>query len=96
MKFPLARASDAEKEIAKADFAEIRYFVAPGGPWVATTPKTAGGFSAAAYYFAVNLHQRLQRPVGIIDSSVSGAVAQQFISPQAIERLRRIPAWPTH
>ena len=91
MKFPLARASDAQKEIAKADFAEVRYFVAPGGPWVAATPKTAGGFSAAAYYFAVNLHQRLQRPVGIIDSSVSGAVAQQFISPKAIKALEKDP-----
>jgi sialate O-acetylesterase len=92
MKFPLARAADAEKEIAKADFAEVRYFVAPSGPWVATTPKTAGGFSAAAYYFAVNLHQRLRRPVGIIDSSVSGAVAQQFISPQAIRALEKDPS----
>ncbi len=52
---------------------------------------TAGGFSAAAYYFAANLHQRLQRPVGIIDSSVNGAVAQRFISPQAIEVLEKDP-----
>ena len=96
MKFPLARASDAQEEIAKADFAKVRYFVAPGGPWVAATPKTVGGFSAAAYYFAVNLHLRLQRPVGIIDSSVNGAVAQRFISRQAIEASKRILRWPTH
>jgi sialate O-acetylesterase len=91
MKFPLARASDAQREIAKASFAEVRYFVTPSGPWVAATPKTAGDFSAVAYYFAVHLHQRLQRSVGIIDSSVSGAVAQQFISPQAIEALEKDP-----
>jgi sialate O-acetylesterase len=84
MKFPLSRATDAAGEIAQADFPEIRYFVAPSGPWVPVTPKTAGPFSAVAYFFAVDLHARLRRPVGIIDSSVNGAVGQQFISRQAL------------
>ena len=86
MKFPLSKATDAVAEIAKADFPEIRYFVAPSGPWVPVTPQTAGPLSAVAYFFAVDLHTRLRRPVGIIDSSVSGAVGQQFISRQALAR----------
>ncbi len=85
MKYPLAKAADGPATIAKTDIPEIRYFIAPRGPWVAATPKTAGTFSAAAYYFAVDLHDRLRRPVGIIDSSVSGACGQQFISPRALK-----------
>ena len=91
MRMPLDRTTDAKKEVAKANYPEIRYFFAPRGPWVAVTPKTAGNLSAAAYYFAVDLHTHLKRPVGIIDSSVNGAVAQQFISPQAIEAVKQDP-----
>lgn len=84
MKYPLAKATDGPEVIARTDIPEFRYFIAPRGPWVAATPKTAGTFSAAAYYFAVDLHEKLKRPVGIIDTAVSGACGQQFISPEAL------------
>jgi sialate O-acetylesterase len=86
MRFPLSRVVDAPHETAKANFPEIRFFAAPNGPWLAASPKTAGDFAAPAYYFALHLHQKLRRPFGIIDSSVNGAVAEQFISPQALEK----------
>jgi sialate O-acetylesterase len=36
-----------------------------------------------AYHFAVELHEHLKVPVGIIDNAVSGAVGQAFMSPEA-------------
>lgn len=86
MKFPLAMTTNAAAEIARADYPEVRFFVAPSGPWVSVTPRTAGPLSAVAYFFAADLHARRKRPVGIIDTSVSGAVGQQFLSPQALEK----------
>jgi len=88
MRFPLSGAASAAEDLPKADFPEIRYFQvdpwhADSGIWVVCSPKSAGSFSAVAYYFATALHQHLNRPVGILDSSVSGAVVQTFLSPDA-------------
>ena len=89
MRFPLNKAASAAEDLPKANFPDIRYFQvdpwhANSGQWVVCTPKFAGGFSAVAFYFATALHERLNKPIGILDSSVSGAVVQTFISPAAI------------
>lgn len=89
MHFPLSRAATASEDIPSAKQPEIRYFQidpwhADGGEWVACTPQTAGNFSAVAYYFAAGIHERLNKPVGILDSSVNGAVVQTFLSPSVL------------
>ncbi len=84
MKYPLSRSTDAAKEIAAADHPQVRYLTV-GGKWAVCSPKTAGGFAGPAYFFAVDLHQQRKVPVGIVENSVNGAVAQQFISPKALE-----------
>ena len=88
MHFPLSSAASAADDLPKADYPGIRYFQvdpwhADSGSWVVCSPKSAGNFSAVAYYFAAALHEHLKRPVGILDSSVSGAVVQTFLSPEA-------------
>jgi sialate O-acetylesterase len=89
MRFPLNKAAGAAEDLPRADFPDLRYFQvdpwhANSGQWVVCTPKSAGGFSAVAFYFATALRERLNKPIGILDSSVSGAVVQTFISPSAI------------
>ncbi len=89
MRFPLSRAATASEDIPNAKQPEIRYFQidpwhADGGQWVACTPQTAGNFSAVVYYFATEIHERLNKPVGILDSSVNGAVVQSFLSPSLL------------
>jgi len=77
MRFPLSKATDAQVEMARADFPQIRYFM--GNQWVVCSPQSCSNFSATAYFFAVAIHQRLKVPVGIIENAVSGAVAQTFV-----------------
>jgi sialate O-acetylesterase len=83
MRFPLSAATDGKETIAAAGNPQIRY-QRGAGKWVEPSPKTAGNFSAVAYHFAVDLQQQRKVPVGIIENSVSGAVAQQFMSPAAL------------
>ena len=84
MELRVEQAANAATEIAAANDGEIRQFEVPnswsaqpqrqlaGGSWVAASPRTVGGFSAVAYYFARDLHARTGVPIGIIDSSWGG------------------------
>jgi sialate O-acetylesterase len=82
---------NSAQEIKKADYQAIRFMKVPfgvsvtpldsaKGKWVATSPSTAGDFSAAAYFFAVELHKKLKVPIGIIQSSIGGTPAEAWTS----------------
>lgn len=47
-----------------------------GGQWLAASPKTAGDFSATAYFYARKLFKELHVPIGIIQSSIGGTPAE--------------------
>jgi sialate O-acetylesterase len=84
MRFPLPGATGGKEEIARANHPHIRYLRVPGR-WQECNPKSAPGYSAVAYYFAVALSQARKVPVGIIENSVSGELGQNFMSPKAFE-----------
>jgi sialate O-acetylesterase len=84
MRFPFNKVTDAQAEIAKADFPKIRYLLVPG-KWVVCSPKTCANFSGVAYFFAADLHSHLKVPVGIVENAVSGACAQQFTSKEVFD-----------
>jgi sialate O-acetylesterase len=54
------------------------------GKWELTTPQTVGGFSAVAYFFARELNQKLNVPVGVIHTSWGGTVAEAWTSKEAL------------
>jgi sialate O-acetylesterase len=54
--------------------------------WEVCTPQTAGGFSAVAYYFARELRQTVNRPIGLIGSYWGGTPVQSWISLSALEK----------
>ena len=91
MEFGLVSAHNASEEIPRADFPQIRTFKVPKvaaiepqpdveGHWDVCSPKTAPSFSAVAYFFGVNLHRRLNVPVGLIHSSWGGTTAEAWTS----------------
>ena len=59
------------------------------GTWQATTPETARGFSAVAFFFAKELRSRLNCPVGILHASWGGTAAHCWLG---IDSLRQEPA----
>ena len=46
--------------------------------WTASTPESARGFSAVAWYFAREIEQREHVPIGVIDSTWGGTVAEAW------------------
>lgn len=87
----LRNTQDAEREIAAANHPLIRHFKLPmvvaekpafdvEASWAACTPQTAGNFSAVAYYFARELQQKLQVPIGLVNSSWGGTQIEGWMS----------------
>ena len=69
MALPVAKAQDYEHEKAVANWPQIRMYE---NKWVVCSPETVGGFSAAAYYFGREIHQKTSLPVGLINRSSGG------------------------
>ncbi|MCX7598833.1 MAG: sialate O-acetylesterase [Armatimonadetes bacterium] len=89
MEWPVAASLNAEQEIAAANWPQIRLFTVHKaistfalddcmGAWVPCSPATIGGFSAVGYFFGRELHKALGVPVGLINSSWGGTVAEAW------------------
>lgn len=86
---------NAEEEISKATNSGIRLFTVYHatsmypqdhftGKWVECTPETMQYFSAVAYFFALNLSNELNVPVGLINSSWGGTPAESWMPEESI------------
>lgn len=65
-----------EPDIAQADY--------PDGSWLPATPENIMDFSAVAYFFANELYQKHQVPVGIISTAIGGSPAEAWLSEEAV------------
>lgn len=85
----------AEREIPLANYPAIRFFSVAhrtadaeqlnlDGQWVVCTPETMTDFSAVGYFFGRQLHNNLQVPVGLINSSWGGTPAEVWTSRKTI------------
>lgn len=94
MAMTVNRAQEFEAEQAAATHPTIRMFKTGGkfaiepqddctGTWTVCSPETVGGFSATAYFFARELQQTLNVPVGLINSSVGGTPIEAWIPEEA-------------
>lgn len=97
---PLSSVEEAATVLPEARDEQLRFFTVVKataaepladvkGAWQATTPETARGFSAVAYFFARELRATLKCPVGILHASWGGTPAQSWLS---MESLRREPS----
>lgn len=95
MYWPVKSSADAEKEIAAANYPQIRSFdvwkdaaAEPRddayGRWAVCSPQTAGNFSAAAYYFARHLSKELKVPIGIVHASWAASSAHPWMSREGL------------
>ena len=91
MEFEMRKAATAAADLPHADIPHIRLLIvkkrASDFPqpdtdtdgWAASTPETAKDFSAVAWYFAREIEQREHVPVGVIDSTWGGTVAESWV-----------------
>lgn len=97
MEYILKYTSNAKKEIASAINPFIRHIKIartisslpkddiPDGKWNVCDSTTAGDFTAAGYYFAKTIFEKLKIPVGIISSNWGGTNIETWISRDAFE-----------
>jgi sialate O-acetylesterase len=101
MQMTVGGSHNGRAEVAAATFPEIRMFTvdrkaatAPqddcGGKWIVCSPETAGGFSAAAYFFGREIHRTLKTPVGLINASWGGTTIEAWTSMDAQKNVAEI------
>ncbi len=96
MEFEMRKASTAAEDLPKATDSQIRLLIVKkkfsdypladvdGGSWEQSTPESAKEFSAVGWYFAREIQQREHVPVGVIDSTWGGTVAEAWTSMEAL------------
>ena len=93
--WPGAPLNNSAAEIAQADHPQIRLLQIPKkssdfplrdaeASWRVCTPETVANFSAAAYFFGRDIQEREKVPVGLIDATWGGTVAEAWLSLEAI------------
>jgi len=98
MEMGIGLIQDAEKEIAAANYPNIRLLMIPNlwkpepqadqtGNWKPCTTNNIahegwGGFSAAGYFFGRELHRKLNVPVGLIDATWGGTRIESWTPPE--------------
>ena len=99
MQWTVANSDNAEKEIADANYPQIRQVEIPrktsgiplddiGEPleWKTATTKNVGNFTAVGYFYARKLHGELNVPIGLINTSWGGTMVETWISKEAMEK----------
>jgi sialate O-acetylesterase len=97
MEFKMRQLDNPQAEIAAAKFPRIRIMRIKHGysdypltdavaeqRWAEVSPQSVPDFSAVAYYFAREIHQKEKVPVGIIESDWGGTVAEAWTSMDAL------------
>lgn len=92
MEFPMTGLLNASAEIAGAQYPKIRIFKVehrpsdyprsdvPAKTWALCTPESVADSSAVAYYFARDLYQKLNVPIGLMESFWGGTAAESWTS----------------
>ena len=99
MAYDVRGATNPEQEIAAADHPDLRLLritgtlpttpqrTVAGCTWQACTPKSIIDFAGVGYFFGRDLQQELKVPIGLIDASASGTVAQAWVSAPALSKM---------
>lgn len=94
-----ANVNNMEQEIAAADWPAIRFFKSPqtscftpmddvpDSQWTVCTPESVGDCSAVAYFFARDIHQAEQVPVGVIVSALGATRIESWMSREALKTI---------
>jgi sialate O-acetylesterase len=87
-----------QAEAETADYPEIRQYYVPlrtasapvtdaNGKWIVCTPGTAPDFSAVGFFFARDVHEAEEIPVGILFTAWGGTPAESWASADALKTM---------
>ncbi len=96
MEWRVSQANNYIEEKKNADYPQIRHFFVDhevtmtpqadlkSGEWKICSPETFGNFTAVGFFFARELYQKLNIPVGLLHSSWGGSQIEGWISKEAM------------
>lgn len=97
MRWPLVSPLSATEDVEGAVAPNVRLLMIPQRvageaqselmdrvEWQPCNPQTAIGFSQVSYYFGLQLQQKLNVPIGLINAACNGSVAQAWMSKGAL------------
>jgi sialate O-acetylesterase len=96
MEWTVQQSLNADEEAKKANFPQIRMFKVQHnaakdpqedcvGTWVVCSPEVVKGFSAVGYFYARNLHEELNVPMGMISTNWGGTICEAWTSRPTLE-----------
>jgi sialate O-acetylesterase len=93
--YPNLRLFTVPKQVAyvpKSEFGKNPPKQPDEAKWLTCTPRNImvgdwGGFSAVAYYFGRDLHEKLNVPIGLVHTSWGGTVAEAWTSGPALSKM---------
>ncbi len=104
MQFPLSSASNSLEAINSSENPKIRLYTVPMSAsytpvndlrsrWMECNPQDVTNFSAVGYFFGRSLQKNLNVPVGLINTSWGGTIAEAWTSPAGLAKLKDYSAW---
>ncbi len=98
MEWIVANCTDADKEVAAADYPLIRHIAIPKtssflpvddvpADWQVCSPATVARFTACGYFMARHLYQELQVPIGLVNSSWGGTRVEPWTPPIGFQKV---------
>lgn len=98
MELPMERVKEKYGEVIKnAKNDRIRHFLVPdkydfkkpqadidSGDWIAANPETVLNFSAVAYFFAKEIYEKNQVPIGLINTALGGSPVESWMSEETL------------
>ena len=101
MEFKLKGSIGGKEACHAGDFPNIRFFrqgsfpkqsvqsdSPSGAAWYICNPKNSWAFSAVSFYFARDLHESLNVPVGIVETAFSGSYMIVWLARQDLKGIR--------
>lgn len=97
MEWPLRSATNGKVESKTANYPQIRQLAVSKamnltpvsdikGEWTVCSPETAPDYTAVGYFFAKQLQQELNVPIGLINTSWGGTHSETWTSREALNR----------
>jgi sialate O-acetylesterase len=99
MELPMERVKEKYGEVIKnSKNSKIRQFLVPdkydfnrpetdldSGNWIAANPETVLNFSAVGYFFAKEIYEKQQIPIGLINTALGGSPVESWMSEEALK-----------
>ncbi|RYC67221.1 sialate O-acetylesterase [Spirosoma sordidisoli] len=108
MEWPVRQANNYAAEKKMANFPQIRHFrvehelaLTPqadltSGAWKIASAETVGDFTAIGFFFARELNQSLQVPIGLLHSSWGGSQVEGWISKESMLTSDELRSYAQH